>query len=634
MIDIPIRVKDALKAGSYRKNWRMIVLPNAEDPEGFVIENDSIVKESVMIDERMCSGKQLKFGLCEGSSLEFQYFDHPNIQGRRIEAILEAEYEDADKILKWYQIPMGFFDVDACPMQFSTGIRKVTAFNKLKSDYLDEKANTKLMESYDDPNAEITFRDIRTTLLDGYEVEEKTYSEIIPEASTSVANYTRKAGSNSSVVFASKTGIDSPWNYFEYAGLDSLATTVYPFVACYSVTAELDENKAYKLLFKYDIEAFEQMYYDRIKDLADKSFTMSGETFVENMFNANTSTGTYFDKYDGWTDFFGVTIEKSNGNIENYSTLAYARKKNYAKGSLKDLEKITLINCKKIIIKIPRFIHFDQNNAYTGDRFLNFYFWGNLKYRYLVTMSTTVESSYNWTAPDGSTTDMQWAMHGWYELREYPNISKADKTIVKVGNLPDITLREATSAVYELSAQFGKLDRETDLFSGVTLNHDRLLPADSLYPSDDLLPRSRSERSDPSAYEKLWTDSGQAYRFKDLIITYKAEENGQAVEKNLQRTINTHGNVNYNMSSNWLFKNLIWTADQIGEYADDMVEKLRDVSWIPFEMWCAGMPWIETGDEIEISNKEGTFTSYILSRQLKGIQDLHDTYINGELDIF
>jgi hypothetical protein len=51
-------------------------------------------------------------------------------------------------------------------------------------------------------------------------------------------------------------------------------------------------------------------------------------------------------------------------------------------------------------------------------------------------------------------------------------------------------------------------------------------------------------------------------------------------------------------------------------------------------MWCAGLPYIETGDELEISNSEGTYTSYVLQRQLNGIQNLEDTFIDGELDIF
>ena len=71
------------------------------------IDNNNLVSESVNIDERMCSGDVLKFGLCEGSSLEFQYFDFPNITGKRIQAFIDVDYGESTP----YSIPMGFFTV-------------------------------------------------------------------------------------------------------------------------------------------------------------------------------------------------------------------------------------------------------------------------------------------------------------------------------------------------------------------------------------------------------------------------------------------------------------------------------------------------------------------------------------------
>ena len=229
MIDVPARVRDALRDGRLKKNYKFKVL-NDDGSVDFTIDNNTLVSETVKFDERMCSGDTIKFGLCEGSSLEFQYFDHESIRGRRIYSEIEVEYIDAtpswvlkktysstdkqytvtrdgaykisvnvpsgvssftvgygivrdgvellyaliagaesqehnlkvgdiirvktvshvsfsDVILeeattdKWYTIPMGFYEVDKCPMQYSTGIRKVTAYNKLKAEYLDQKAN-------------------------------------------------------------------------------------------------------------------------------------------------------------------------------------------------------------------------------------------------------------------------------------------------------------------------------------------------------------------------------------------------------------------------------------------------------------------------------------------------------------
>ena len=201
---------------------------------------------------------------------------------------------------------------------------------------------------------------------------------------------------------------------------------------------------------------------------------------------------------------------------------------------------------------------------------------------------------------------------------------------------PDVTLRELQSAVYETACQFGQLSRSTDLFSGVELNLSALYPADTLYPANNLYPGGVRERTVKSGYSKLWSEAGNVQKWRNLIITYKGlDENNNPTDLQYEDVINADGTQDYVCGDNWLFRNLIWTQTQIADYADAMIAKMQDVTWFPFEMWGAGLPYIETGDQIEIVDPEGnTETSYILSRQLQGIQNLQGTFINGVLDIF
>ena len=116
MIDgLPTGVVQALKNGDLPKNYRINVL-NDDGTVDFTIDNNTLVSESVKLDERMCSGDILKFGLCEGSSLEFQYFDHPSILGKRLQVFVDAyydnyveqvisiDYEDMGRISRWGNI--------------------------------------------------------------------------------------------------------------------------------------------------------------------------------------------------------------------------------------------------------------------------------------------------------------------------------------------------------------------------------------------------------------------------------------------------------------------------------------------------------------------------------------------------
>jgi hypothetical protein len=141
-------------------------------------------------------------------------------------------------------------------------------------------------------------------------------------------------------------------------------------------------------------------------------------------------------------------------------------------------------------------------------------------------------------------------------------------------------------------------------------------------------------------YSKLWADENNVRSFRFLYITYKGIETDPQtgtqteVEKVYQQVVNNDGTDDYVISNNWLFKNLVWSDEDIEHYALEMQSKLWNITWFPFELWCAGLPYIETGDEVEINLDEQAYTSYVLRRTLNGIQNLQDDFINGTLDIF
>lgn len=688
MIEVPARVKDALRDGRMLKNYRFNVL-NDDGTVDFTIDNDALVSESVKIDERMCTGNQLKFGLCEGSSLEFQYFDNPNITGRQIQAFIDVQYVDADNELQWYEIPMGFFTVDQCPMQFATGIRKVTAYNKLRSAYLDQKANLILEEMFPGSTSELFFN-VRHALLDEYEIN----------------TYTRKPWGKCEFI-AEDTGgsfVPSVSAIYFPRGL-SESTTIT--ISC-KYEIDLDPDKFYKFVWtKGDVDAYETGIYDLIVSAMQRDGVSDGD-----ISNAITNLLGTHNTYLGCYTLFGVVLKDDNNQETIYSKKAYDNNKYGAVGPVSDLTKNYFHGYTKITLYMPllyglsRLNHFLIRGFYcydfygTGEKVVRYYsgptgvyyggVWGTLEaqmdennnhgWKFVsndmdTPAHTDILSIYgfsdgiglydnyaayppgamsqtptyvNFKFSNGESTsrwqDGEERVHGGafpidvnevFVVNETEALNSADYITVNPNDMADITARDAVSSVYELSACYGKLDRDIDYFAPVELNSSRLLPADTLYPSDTLYPNGNSIRANKSMYQKLWTDSQGVQSFRYLIITYKGLDDEQKeVEKTLQRTVNADGTTDYNMSDNWLFKNLVWSDADVGTYADAMVLKMQNVTWFPFEMWCAGLPYIETGDELEISNSEGTYTSYVLQRQLNGIQNLQDTFIDGELDIF
>lgn len=594
MIDIPVRVRDALKSGMYKKNYRVIVY-DKNDNELEVLDNNRLITESVKIDERMCSGKVIKFGLCEGTSLDFQYFDYDNISGKRIKLMLDIEYLDADGVKKWYELPMGYYNVDSCSRQFSTGIYKASCFNKLKSEYLDQKVTEEIKEivSVGEIGLEgsASIDTILAKLLDGYSIE---------------TEYTRNniEFSYDSNILSDRADIQGDYRQSIYI----------PYVT-----------------FAFEIPDYEQDAFYRIR--------INKDAFISKI---TELIGEYGDAY-----------VKDVDTPDIYEPLRiYARNQNYMWRShrVNSLTSAPLLYMyAKQMTQIVTYMYIaDDEEKEVSEYFTNAHASGNFYVRF------PLDYIYYYSDNKPRAVEVFNMKYPSYEERqqvieeisdflvnnivvEKRNASKIGNMYIstdKVQNLADVTLRELQSAVFEMNCQFGRLDRNTDLFSGLTLNNGRLVPSDTLYPSDDLYPQSNAERTDSSSYEKLWTDNVGVQRFRYLIITYKGIVDGQEKDIVLQRTVNPDGTTDYNMSSNWLFKNLVWTEEQVAEYADAMVELMREVSWFPFEMWSAGLPYLEPGDEIEIGNSEGTYTSYILQRQLSGIQMLKDTFINGELDIF
>lgn len=601
MIECPARVKDALRDGSYNKNFRFDVY--GEEGKLFTIDNQNLVSESVSFDEKMCSGSELKFGLCEGTNLEFQYFNFPNITNKYIWAYIDCDYIDEDGNDNTFTIPMGRFDVKECSRQASTGIIKVSAYNKLLSDYLDEKANEQIATITSDgiDQNTITAYAITSSLLRGYNVDTSDLIEYAVPVEVDVPAPTPH--------FTGPYALDAPICEFndgsQYFSLGFWQGS--SGVKNIDIDIETGTFTGYKRV----IIDYPKEYIDYINDFYDEMCAYIRANFK------NPETAIKNIMASSYAEYFGIRVLFSDGDTSSverngrYYTEYLIDKVTYIRSSTKvkqTFESVaTLLNVRSIVPSFPLALF----NGSGADGTNNYFFvYSGRTREELLDIANKIKISVK-------------------DVNEY------DKLTLNKNDLPDVTLRELQSAQYEMECQFGRLSRTTDLFGGTRLNGTRLLPSDTLYPSDALYPLDNAERTNPSIYSKLWADEGNIRNFRYLIVTYKGlDAEGKETEKTLQRTVNTNGTDDYNMSSNWIFKNLVWNDADVGKYADAMVELMRNISWFPFEMWAVGLPYLETGDEVEIASGDATYTSYILQRQLKGIQNLQDTYINGTLNIF
>lgn len=591
MINVPYSVKKALKKGIYRINYKINVL-NSDGTIDFTMDNASLVSDSVNIDERMCSGDILKFGLCEGSSLEFQYFDKPNLYGRRLQVLIEVEYPTGSTT-SWYSIPMGFFEVKKCSRQAATGIIKVTAYNKLQSEYLDAEATDEVKAlvaagEFGNPGS-ITMYMLLEEMLSGYRITpdptEKIEQTLTFDFSNPVGRMYRMYNNHSHMPLD---------DYFEF----------YTLQATFSFQLNtLDDY--YRLDLNIDgFDRFTQgfrptgVYIKPDEDaepmLIDEAIAYNDEYGDGSLGDALHGTVKLVKAEDHSANYFakrcGMPAETSGPGMDTNNIMA----EDYA-------------GCYQLVFTLPVWMQ---------------------------SIGTPISRTLEECILDFRVTYGDYPFGHIYRII----LSDADSfrlTTSDVEDLDKVTLRELQSAVYELQCQYGQIDRETDLFKGVELNKGGLYPRDDLYPSNSLYPSGASLSGSKAMYSKLWADEGNIRKWRKLVISYKGlDDNNNAVDKIMELVVDPDGTDDYLMDDNWLFKNLVWDDEDVETYANAMVAKMQDVTWFPFEMWCAGLPYIETGDMIEIPLEDKHYTSYVLQRQLKGIQDLQDTYINGTLDIF
>ena len=599
------------------------------------IDNNKLVSESVKFDERMCSDTELKFGLCEGTSVEFQYFDFPNIRDHRINVELEVEYKNASSELAWYTIPMGYFEVEECSRQASTGIIKAVAYNKLQSDYLNVSIKNDIIDLIQNGAGGFTDKVavgvVLEDLMGGYQGTKEI--PITPEAISS----DQQAG----IVY-----------HYRICQSDGTPTNYWLFAYCKPTLLTI-ENVNITNYYRFLSQNRQLCQY-----LEDYSLNNP-------VTSSNMSPLNFIVSWPGYIPPGGGSPPQNNAVSVKSGLIADVQFPNEPPKMMRYILKYKQNpEVPGDRIALDRRIYHDGYENKTENT--NWYSMLKIEETLVSIGGTILCGGLMFYLPTCWMTEL--FPSGTSPTSDYDPFSQAQKdaaeatalnlvetysqafqmsldaiegttiTLDEALSLQDVTLRDLQSAVFEVECKYGKLSRTLDLFEGVSLNNSRLYPADTLYPADNLYPNGTAEAGYPSMYSKLWADEGNVRSFRYLNITYKTTETidgqTQTVDKELQRTVNADGTDDYNMSDNWLFRNLTWTDAKVGQYADAMVTILQDIRWFPFEMWCAGLPFLEAGDEIEIAMSEGTYPSYILRRTLSGIQNLQDELIDGTLDIF
>ncbi len=176
--------------------------------------------------------------------------------------------------------------------------------------------------------------------------------------------------------------------------------------------------------------------------------------------------------------------------------------------------------------------------------------------------------------------------------------------------------KDVITAICEINGCFGHIGRDGKMhYIYLAPNIFGLFPADDLYPSDELYPNNPDNiLISKSMYISCKYEDYACQKINKLQI--RTEENDIG-------TIVGDGENAYIIEGNFLAYGK--SSAELQEIAENIFEKIKDVSYIPFEVECVGNPCIEVGDAVRIPTTYKIVESYVLKRTLKGIQALRDS---------
>lgn len=188
-------------------------------------------------------------------------------------------------------------------------------------------------------------------------------------------------------------------------------------------------------------------------------------------------------------------------------------------------------------------------------------------------------------------------------------------------------------AICEINGCFGHIGRDGK-FQYIYLQQDIM----GLYPSNTLFPdhapwylaQSKTGHLYPQEPKstRLGVGKYKSCQYEDFICKRITKLQIRQEENDIGR-IWPEGKPNegdncYIIENNFLVYGK--SSDDLAVIAQNIFDKITDIVYRPFSAECVGNPCLEVGDPVRLSTKYELVETYILSRILKGIQSIGDTY--------
>lgn len=193
--------------------------------------------------------------------------------------------------------------------------------------------------------------------------------------------------------------------------------------------------------------------------------------------------------------------------------------------------------------------------------------------------------------------------------------------IARDGRLQYIVLQNASYAVYPENTVFPSNEIYPGAGGITDLSENTYRIVKTIYPNDDLLPENNIfplaeivQRKNSTRYKKCSYEDYKSSKITKVII--RKEEN------DIGANAGVNGNT-YIVQNNFLVYGK--GHEELQEIAENLLNAIKHIEYIPYNCDTKGNPCVEVGDAIDIDVRGKRVKSYVFERTLKGVQDLSDS---------
>lgn len=195
-----------------------------------------------------------------------------------------------------------------------------------------------------------------------------------------------------------------------------------------------------------------------------------------------------------------------------------------------------------------------------------------------------------------------------------------DSAIVeKTVDPSELSGQTVITAICEINGCFGHIGRNGK-FQYIVLKEmvEGLYPSDTLYPSDALYP------ADTMNAEEVSSSHYQSCTYEDFVTERIDQVQIRKEENDIGKIYPEAGRNCYIVQDNFLVYGK--GSKELQIIAQNLLSVIGKVWYRPAEVTAKGTPCLEVGDGICLRTRYEIIYTYILSRTLKGIQALTDSY--------